>query len=400
MARKTDRIIVPPIPPGAPPPDPPPAEILPADGHGFDESHPLMLYQQDSDLAHLEDVRFNDWTWKVWRLRTADEMIRERTKVARTWVVALTGPLDVADLQRAAGGGLFELWGYYAGALRARLRIEIEGPRRVYDQAAAAPPPASALAPTITPANDRDMRLMRALRRQQRQIDQLTASLQRPPAAAPTAPPPSMGVDQILDLADRLASRRAPAFDGGVLQEMVGSFKLGMEAARDSAPAEPKSTTEIVIDKLLPLAERLAASIVARGPAPRRAPPVAGPAAAPVMPAAPLAEVVDPAAPAAPAADGSSTRWSVAVEALAEAIEIGDDPAAFADALERMLPQRDVDMLRVLEADTVLEQLRAAAAGRFQVLATPAAELFVRQVHAELRREPDEGDGEGGGEDS
>jgi hypothetical protein len=136
----------------------------------------------------------------------------------------------------------------------------------------------------------------------------------------------------------------------------------------------------MVLDKLGPVAEKIAMAFMA----PRRpGPPRPGAPAAPAT--ASRAEVVDPPEPeAAPGPEPGAHRWPAVIEALANGVASGVDPADFCTTLELLLPPQELGMLRMASADVVLEQVRANAGGAYPILATEQAAAFVQAVLAEL----------------
>jgi hypothetical protein len=341
------------------------------------EHQGLNLYRETGDMGALEDVSFQDWTWQVYRMRGPEEMIQNRVKSARVWMTKVTGPVDLSQIQRHLGGGDFEFWGYFGGHLRTRIRHEIDGPRKTYDgvttRAEVTPAPAAAVATTT------DDRILRLLEGQQRTLDAIAVNLARPATNRD-----SLSVTDVFSIADRISQRTASPENG--LSTVVEAFKEGMALRANVEGGPEKSTTEVVIEKLSPLLERVLGAMLAnRRPAP--APRPAAPAGT-VVPAASRAEVLDDAGDPAPAADASEDgyRWRAAIEAMANAIAEGEDPADFAVTLERILNAQELGMLRLGSAEMVTETVRKNAGSRFEILNTDAAAAFVAAVLEELKR--------------
>ncbi len=383
------RIVIPPGPPPAGEPEGEPTEPGALDYDGDDnagrletwgpmDNEGLNLFRETGDAAALSDASFADWAWQVYRLRTPDEVSRDRKGSRREWMMRLDGPLELTEIRRQCGGGAFEIWGYYAKRLRCRLRQDIGGPRRTFDRPEAAP----VAAPSAVSVSRDDSMLVRALEQQGRTLDAIVRRLESPPQPAA----PAMSVAEVFAIADRLNQREAPSPSGDVLKELVSAFRLGMEVKQDAGGSAAKTTAEILLEKLAPVAEKIAMAVVSGprrppGPPRRAAPPPSGSSA----------EVVDPpgadaAPPAAPEPDPGAHRWPAVVEALANAVARGDDPGVFVDTLELLLPPQELGMLRLAPAETLVAQLRESAGGQYPVLNTEQAAAFVQAALAELNR--------------
>jgi len=380
MARKTLGRVT--IPPTAPPPngDGPGLEDDADDARGdvemFDtaEDMPaLSLFRETGDAGALADASFADWNWQVYRLRSPEEVSRDRKGSRREWMLRLEGPLDLGMIKRECGGGSFEVWGYYGGRLRTRLRQDIGGPRRSFDAPEPAPRP-SVQTYQAQPAPMReDSAVLRLLETQGRALEKIAERLAHPQAqgAAP------LGVADVLALADRLNNRETPNPSGDVLKELVSAFRMGMDVKSDASPPE-KSTTELVLEKLGPVAEKIALAFVQQ---PRR------PGPRPVPPGASRAEVVEPTAAPPEQAEpepAGSHRWPALIEALANAVASGVDPADFCTTVELLLPPQELGMLRLASPETILGQIRESAGTVYPILATEQAAAFVQAVLAEL----------------
>lgn len=408
MATRRAATRIPPLPPAGAPLEQEPSE---SDAGTFDflddpvDLPALNLYRESGDLQALNDASLNDWSWMVYRLRTPDEMVRDRSKHQRIFVTKLVGPLDVMELQRAVGGGVFEIRGFFNNRIQTCQRHELAGPIRTF-----------APAPPVTESNGTHLReserpdgtrmLRRMIFRQNRQLRQLseTVSALR---TAPAAPPPqSLDVLQVFELADRIHARSNPHPEANVLEQMVSAFKSGMEVKRE-VDGEPDHTlTDTLVDKGIPALERLLGTLlITRRGAPPRPPgaPAYPTSSATVVdnPVTPDVAATTPAVPPAepPAGHGDDGdpgrhRWATAIEAMARAVSEGQDPRDFAITLEAVLQPHEIGILRLAPADQVMAMLRSSAGGHLPVLNSAAAAGFVTEVVAELNR-PDDEDGAG-----
>jgi len=388
----------------------PPAGLQDQDTNDTDYFDPEVLqlpafvsYRDSGDLEALNDATLNDWTWYIYRIRTADEMAREHTKHQRVFVTKLVGPLDVTEVQRICGGGVFEIRGFLKNRLLTARRHEIAGPVMHYGPAPAGPArQVNGSAPVLeaAPPPSDTRRLFRMIRRQNQALRAELAELRRAPA--PAAPAPGPTITELFALADKIHERANPQPASGVVNEVIGSFRAGFELSKELKGEPERSTTEMMLDKGLPVLERLLGGFLAARTAPRRpGPPPPPRSSATVVNDPPAAAPPPPPAPPAPDAPGGnpdegSHRWATAIEALARQVSTGGDPIDFAATLEAILTPEDIDLIRRSPADAVLAQLRRLAGGEFPVLTTEGAAAFVREVVAELKREPDGDEPDGG----
>lgn len=405
MPRRVSRTVVPPLPPpSAAAIEDPAADSADAGDMDFELNHvgedapELNMYRDSGDLLALSNPDFQDWSWMIYRLRSSEEMIRERTKVQRIVITKLVGPLDINELQRVAGGGVFEIRGFRGGRQAITIRQELAGPIRTY---APAPSPAVGSAAPGSSENGgasssaSERRILRMLREQNANMAALISELRRSPAPTPaSATAPVTSITEIFELADRLHQRTNPSPEGNVLGEVVGAFKQGFQLRTEIEGGPEKSTTEVMLEKGLPMIERLLGNfLTSRAPAPRRPAPPASSASvvehASATPPAPPASAPPP-SPPTPGDDGAH-RWATAVESLARAIEDEDDPRDFSITLSAILRANELALIQGAPPAIVTAQLRQRAGGEFPVLLEDRTEAFIAQVVHALNH-PDEDD--------
>lgn len=350
----------------------PEADVDPDLPEGDVYDHPgLNAWRKSGDYAVLGDPSFAEWEWTVYRLHTPDEVTRLRPSSPRLWITRTTGPLDIFSVQANYGGGTFEFWGKYESELRARIKVDLAGPRKDFGAvamvAAAAPTP---VAPATDPA------IMRLLEAQQRTLDQLSARVAAAPA--PAAPPFSMR--DAFELFDRMGSR--PQQSEGQLGELVSAFREGISLRDQLGGAPERSNTDVILERVMPVIERVAVQVLS----PRR--PMPPP---PPRTVAPHAVVVDQAPETEPpvtsvvAVAADDHRWRTAIEILANAIAAGDDPIDTADTIRSILQPMEVGMLRLANDEDATAKIRELAGGKFQVFDRPEAGVFIGAVLSELR---------------
>lgn len=395
--RRRERVAVPNVP--VDPPDP-------LDPAGDDDEDGELegggTFPDMGDLAALADSAFADWTWHIYRLRSFEDMARLKSREQRVWVLSPKGPIDVAALRDAVGGGTFEVWGYLAGKLQTKMKFELEGPPKLYTPPAPPTPTAPvAVDPSTRVTNGTDPVLLAMLQKQDKMLELLAANLAK--SAAPAATPAVQGFSfrEMLQLATML---RGNGGQGGVdLKDMVALFQQGIEAGGAAANGNDKTTLEMILEKGLPMIERIAANALRRGPArptPRPGPgPAPGPSAAPAREPS-MATVLetpaeDPAhnRPAPQPSHEETVRWAAAVDALARAIEAGTPPEDFADTLDDLLLAAEIDLMLAGGAPAVMAQIRTAS-DRYPVFAAPEpgaedrAELYITAVLEALVEPP------------
>ncbi len=346
----------------------------------------LDLFRETGDMNVLSDAAFTDWSWIIYYLRTPDEMARLHTKEQRVLITKLVGPLDILQVQGICGGGSFEIRGTFEGRLRARLRIDLAGPKKDYN-APVAPTPAAVQAFAMrAPRSRLERHVLRTLRRQGQVLEQLVARAGTP--ATPAAPgAQGITLTDIINLADKLAQRQNPAPEANTLNTVVDAFKQGMSLAQELGGGPERTQTEIIMEKAMPVAERLLGAILTgarrRQPAPTPrpgSPPAPDPSAA--VPGE--AHVVEPESPP----DLDTVRMMGAVDALARAIEARRPPEEFAATLEDLLSPDQLSVLLFSPQDEVIGSVLAAAP-KYPVLAGDGARAYLTAVLTTLKAEPE-----------
>ncbi len=383
MARQPrgEKVVVPDLPTHIPPdPDEPEDDLE-------DDDQPISVHADAGDLAALADAQYSDWTWHIYRLRSIEDLARQRTRQQKVWVLKLTGPIDVSALRDAVGGGLFEVWGFINGRLKTKISFELEGPPRYYHPPAPAPQPIAAVAAAPpSPPNGTDPVLLKFLEQQQQLLAAILGKLNAQPAA-----PTGFSFREMLQLATMVSGGgRGGSPD---MKDLVALFQSGLEVGSNAVNGSDKSTLDVILEKGLPVLERIAVGMAARnrprppGVAPGQ--PVAAqatrePSSASVIDTPP--SVATTTAVPVPNPD-QVTRWNAAVDALARAIENRDDPADFADTLDHLLLPAEIDLMLAGGVGDVMAQLQTAAE-RFPILTTDDAHAFVEAVLASLAEPP------------
>ena len=363
-----------------PPQDPPSYEI----GITPDEAERLAA----GDIVLLDDPLFNGYKWSIWRRRLAEEIARDPDGGEWERVTVKTGPLDEEWTQANLGGGTFDLRGYFDSGdgngknMKRRVLVTIAGPRKNF---AAAPPTPAAL---VVPNGAGLSRSERILIKMLRAMDQRLERIERAPAVptAPTAPPPTMRemVETMVAL-ETLRSKTGPAApqtDSQFLQLAMDTLRQGIEIgqSRDPAPAGDGGTDwSKVAEMALPVIDRMIAHRQGR-----RVPPRA-PSGAEVVSSTPTAPA--PPAPPDPETPRVSHRWVTAIESLARAVLLGEDPVEWAYWLQSTLEPSEFGLLRLGDVDRVMTDVRAVAGTREElaILHTDHAREFVAAVLDEIK---------------
>lgn len=326
------------------------------------------------DVGELADSRYTDYSWIIYRMRTPEEINRMPQAGPRSLVARRVGAIDITEIQREFGGGIFEFWAFLdlgdgsGKRLRFKRVFSIEQPRKD-----PAPVPAAALP---TPAAGMDPQVMAILVAINRTLERLDARATQP-AAAPTVQ--AFPFQELVQLTKLLADRSTPALAGASITEMMALVTQGIELGKSTQPGAEQSTVSVVLEKIAPSLERLAATLLSRRPAPppaRRSP--GGPVAS-------TAQVVnEPELPPPPSDD--ETRMSAAIDALARAV-IEQTPAEdFAFVLEHSLSREQVAMLRLGSTEQIIGQLTESGVMlKYPILATEAAAPYLDAVLTELR---------------
>lgn len=371
------RLTVPPLPPPSiePPAAPDPLQLEP----GFEMDEHLRHLRDTGDLAVLTDARFADWQWNIFRMRSAEERRVENAKNPRILVDKQTGPLDLMEIQRLHGGGLYEIWGRDPdGVLRFRYTQEIAGARKNYN---AMPSHVNGPAPSASGVNSAtEQRIMQLLEQQQQLL-----------AALVNRPEPRSDTKQVVELATTIAG-----MTNGKTQlsssEVLETLREGMRLQAQVSEGPKPSAAETIVDKVLPVAERVLATMFRQRPPMRPARAATGAASVSGSSATVVPET--PATPS-PVTESQETdavdnyRILAAVDACARAIATGVDAESFAASLEDILDPQEIALLRASSSSGVLDMLRQHAAGRFPILETEQAAVFVGRVLAELNATPD-----------
>jgi len=335
------------------------------------------------DVAELADSRYTEYSWSIYRLRSPQEINQSPQAGPRSLVTKRVGPVDILELQREFGGGIYEFWAYFdvndgAGKrLRFRRVYAVDGPRKDVSSTITTPPP--------PPPPATDPQLAGILAAISRTLERLDARAAQPATPAPATQP--FPFKELVELSKLISDRATPALAGASVTEMMGLVQQGIELGKSTQPGAEQSTVAVVIEKLAPSLERLAATLLTRRPAP---PAMRRPPGEPVPATARI--VNEPELPEPPSDD--ETRMSAAVDALARAV-IEQTPADdFAFVLEHSLSREQVAMLRLGSTEQIMGQLADSGAMlKYPILATEAAAPYLDSVLAELRAPAPDEDG-------
>jgi hypothetical protein len=336
------------------------------------------------DVGELADSRYTEYSWIIYRMRTAEEINRMPAAGPRSMVTRRIGPIDITEIQREFGGGVYEFWAFLdlgdgnGKKLRFKRTFAVESPRK--------DPNAGVIhvsAPAV--AAGVDPQLAGILGAISRTLERLDARAAQPAAPAPATQP--FPFKELVELTKMLNDRNTPALAGASVTEMMGLVQQGIELGKSTQPGSEPSTVAVVLEKLAPSLERLAATLLTRRPGP---PPMRRPMGGPVPSTAQV--VSDPEPPPPPSDD--ETRMSAAIDALARAVIEQTPPDDFAFVLEHTLSREQVAMLRLGSTEQIMGQLTDSGATlKYPILATEAAAPYLDSVLAELRTPATEEDG-------
>ncbi len=380
-----------PVPPGSEIPagaDGGGLELEPEDSESYDDAvagepddlisfgvQALRAANETGDMTVLSDARFADWSWHIFRLRSADEPAnRESGGSPRIWCDKQVGPLDLSLIKSRHGGGVFEIWCKDPrGVLRRKFRQEIAGPRMRYTTVE----PAPSSPPPVSTSNDPVIRL---LERQGQILEQLVR--ERAPRVKEQSPL------EVLDIAARIASMSNPGPQQSAT-DLLAVLKEGMALqAQVAGGGDSSSTAEKLLEKSLPVIERVLAQLLApRRQAAGRPQPRPNPPATAVPVTESSATVVEEPQPIEEPVQ-ENHRMVTAVEACARSLAQGQPPEDFAVTLENILNEQELGLVRMATPAMLLEQMRANAGGKFPILEHENAEGFIAGVLAELNRPP------------
>ncbi|HLB37467.1 MAG TPA: hypothetical protein VJL31_12925 [Gemmatimonadales bacterium] len=378
-----------------------PAVVEPAapEAELYDELEPEDAAEQAAigTLFTIQGPEFEGIEWGIHRYLTRQEMAQNPSANKYEWVADVTGELHGGDLVAQVGGGTFRFFGHVPSAdgktkrLRHNRKITLAGPRKDFSWSPP-PPPATAPAP-----NGPDPMLAQMLAAQQRQLDKIEMRLATPPAPAadPTAQMAAMLglLKGVLDIVPKPAviTPPAPVDVMQMTKEVMNAINVGVNLRESlGGVGVEKSTAEIIVDKVMPAAERLLVAIATRRPSAARPAPVAvqaevvtdRPAAQPAPPPPPTPATSEPEVD-----DGEArARMATLVGSMARAITGRTEPADFASSVEDILAPDELEIVRLMTAEQLMAEIAPAAGGRYPVLLTDQAKAYVAEVLTELNR--------------
>lgn len=308
------------------------------------------------DIESLDDDKFQDVTWYVYRLRDGQDP-RKDLSGNGSFVAKIHGALDLERLRDAIGGGRFRLFGRGSRGSNVgpiRRVVEIEGPVKTYG-ARRTPKQDDAKRPAVANRRryedddeDREDREDERFAFLAEQVRLLAEKLEK--AQAP-APPPPFGVSQIAELVS-LARTLAPP---PPTEPVIAALTKGIEIGRETA-GEGES------DGLAGMVKSFAPALLALV---NRVPPTPAPATATRMPRQPAPATV-------PASDTSGEQKARpdASSSDSEAVVL-EEPTAHPDGIVMLAqiighgmtkgtpPENVADAIVDLTDDDQLQQLVA-----------------------------------------
>src|SRR5258706_4700308 len=161
------------------PQPPPPGDEIPT-GLGDDaDSDSDALSDELGDISALSGESYRDSVWYVYRRRNPGEVVDKRSNPnAPVYVAKMVGPFDLEELANTVGGGSFRVVGMRAGRKFVGLPVEIDRPRKTFENERPSAPPSVSVPATADPTI---IAVLSVLER----IEQTLAA----PAPAPAPPP-------------------------------------------------------------------------------------------------------------------------------------------------------------------------------------------------------------------
>jgi len=359
------------------------------------EVYPEPDERDIGDLAALAAAD-SGWHWQVHRIKSQDEISKNRRGKERIWVTAITGAVDLQDFHARHGGGVYEFWGSVGGQLTKKVTLELDGLPRI--RTVSDPTPATT--PLVNGELSRGERLMlKMIRLQERRIQQIERT------AAPIEKPSSITeLVSALGTMDELRQRGQPVTDQSIAKELFQSMTTAMQKGielgqgRDPIPAGEGGTDWLkVAETFVPLAgrvlDRMAQSRpVARAASPPRARTASAAGAAPPTPDAASgsssAEVIenDVVVTATPAI--TTARWMVVMDLLAQGVREAAPREDVADMIAEILPDGELEAILQLPDQAVVNDIAAKAGGQYPELVSEAGMAYVASILIELKRSP------------
>lgn len=330
------------------------------------------------DVGELADSRYTEYSWSIYRRRSPEEISRSPQAGPRALITKRVGPVDILEIQREFGSGIYEFWAYFdqndgkGTRLRFRRMYAVDAPRKDVTPIVTPPPVAPVAAP--------DPGLAAVLAAMMRTLDRMDARASvAVPAAAPAAAVQAFPFKELLEMTKMISEKSTPALAGASITEMMALVTQGIELGKSTQPGTEQNTVAIVLEKLAPSLERLAGTLLARRPAP---PTMRRPMGGPVSSTAQVVSEPEP----APEPSADETRMAAAVDALARAVIEQTPPDDFAFVLEHALSREQVAMLRLGSTEQIMGQLaESGATVKYPILATEAAAPYLESVLTELR---------------